>query len=121
MKTVHLKSSVSAEKVNSEIQRLKNDEGEVTAEDLLDYAASHTRSSLHKAIGDWDDSSAARKWRLTQSRLIIRSIEIVPTKEQPTSARAYSVDQSKWSPAKSQYKPYRSTVEIMKDPEARND
>lgn len=114
-------SSISADKVNAEIQRLKNDDGEVTAEDLLDFAAAHPRSSLYKAIGDWDDSSAARKWRMAQSRLIIRSIEIVPAKGQSTAARAYSVDQSKWSPSQSKYKPYRSTVEILEDPEARGD
>jgi len=53
---------------------MKDNAGEISAKQLLDTAKS-IRSPLHKYF-DWDDTKAAEKWRLHQSRQMLSSIVV---------------------------------------------
>lgn len=62
-----------AQKAGEVLDRLsRGGQRHLTAEDVL-REAENARSPLHKFF-DWDDRSAARKYRLDQARLILRSI-----------------------------------------------
>jgi len=70
-----------AEKVGTELEEAAQ-EGQLTAEALISFAASPDLE-LHKCF-TWDDTEAARQWRLEESRYILRSIEIVIEREEDT-------------------------------------
>ena len=64
-----------AKRYGPRIQELIDKYGDVSAEDVLD-AAKKKKSPLHDFF-EWDDTVAARKFRLTQARMMVRSVEIV--------------------------------------------
>lgn len=116
-------AAVPVEKAYAEICRVKEENGgQVTAEDLVVYAGSHTRSTMHKLIGmddGWDDASAAHRYRVMKAGNILRSIEVVYSDNQKEPVRAFNVDTSTWTKGDSKYKPYRGTDDILKDDVAR--
>lgn len=62
--------------IRAEITALldKND-GQITAEQLVEYARSHPESALHRSF-TWDDAEAAAKWRLEQAQQILRTYHV---------------------------------------------
>jgi len=67
---------VKAEIVGQEIERIKEkNNGRLMPEDILKSAES-SKSVLHKCF-DWNDSSAAKKYRLQQAKYLIRSVEVI--------------------------------------------
>lgn len=62
-------------------------EGELTAE-LVVEDARNLESPLHDFF-DWDDTFAAKQWRLHQARILIGSIEIVRIDKPQETTRAY--------------------------------
>ena len=68
----NLKATVAAKRINQIRSKLRRD---VRPQDILSDAAD-PKSPLHDAF-DWDDSSAAHKWRLHQAGSIIVGIEVV--------------------------------------------
>ena len=69
-------SDAVAELVGPEIQALSQEAGEeVTPAEYLNWVATHPHSESH-ALFEWDDTEAAKKYRLHQARNIINSIEI---------------------------------------------
>lgn len=61
--------------VLSELQGIYDEHGELTP-DLVVRQASDPSHPLHKRF-DWNDSEAARKWRLHQAGKLIRSVNVV--------------------------------------------
>jgi len=70
-------SNKVAEEIGPEIHALmqKNDGEELTPDAYLDWAKENPNSRSHGQF-DWEDTVAARKWRVHQARNIINSIEI---------------------------------------------
>jgi hypothetical protein len=70
-------SHVSAQEVGPEIHSLMQeaDAEQLGAAEYLDWAQEHPESASYKLF-NWDDSDAARKWRIHEARNIINSIEI---------------------------------------------
>lgn len=61
--------------IGDELDALRDSHGHVTARLVLERAR-RSRSKLHKFF-DWDDTSAAEKYRLQQAGQLIRSIRVV--------------------------------------------
>jgi hypothetical protein len=59
----------------SELQAIYDQHGELTPQ-LVVREAKRPDHPLHKRF-DWDDSKAARKWRLHQASSLIRSVNVV--------------------------------------------
>lgn len=69
---------LSEERIN-EILRIKDTLG-LTPENLIKEAKKKS-NPLHNLF-EWDDTEAARKWRLQQGRLIINEIKIIVDTEE---------------------------------------
>ena len=61
----------------------------VTPESVLEKAKDK-KSELHKCF-DWDDKSAANKYRLQQARQIIQFIVTVPDKKEEPPKRVFQI------------------------------
>ena len=66
---------VSSKVVRDELLKLQDRKGRITPQAVVDEA-SDPKHPLHKLF-EWDDSAAARKYRLDQARELIRSVEVV--------------------------------------------
>lgn len=77
-----------------------------TPQDILEYAREYEDSELHKCF-DWDDSTAAEKWRIHTARQICCSLKVVVTqdKKEPISYRVIQHDNEGKA-----YKPVTLTV-----------
>lgn len=93
-----------AERCWEEIQELGDG---VTPEKVVEIAASED-SELHKCF-EWDDSQAARMYRIDQARKVIRNIVYVPEKPQQAPVRVLSIS--------SERTVYRPTIELVRDPD----
>lgn len=58
-----------------ELETIRNG-GNLTAESVLEWAEAHRNSKLH-GLFTWDDTEAARRWRLEEARSIVMSVECV--------------------------------------------
>lgn len=72
--------NADAQKVGEELEEVER-QGTLEAHHILEYAERHKDSELYKCF-DWDDTEAARRWRLNQARQIIYSISL-EIKEEP--------------------------------------
>tara|TARA_R100000152_G_C6772723_1_gene199745 strand:- start:826 stop:1323 length:498 start_codon:yes stop_codon:yes gene_type:complete len=66
--------------VGDKLQELRDKNNGLTASIIIEEAK-HKTSVLHGAF-EWDDSKAAHEWRLHSARHLMRSVEIVSTKEE---------------------------------------
>jgi len=66
--------------VGDKLQELRDKNNGLTASIIIEEAK-HKTSVLHGAF-DWNDTSAAHQWRLHSARHLMRSVEIVSTKEE---------------------------------------
>lgn len=64
--------SADAQLVGEELERLEV-EGEVTPKMVLDFAEQNPESEMHKCF-EWDDSEAAKKYRMQQAQQVLCSI-----------------------------------------------
>lgn len=64
-----------------------------TPQDILNYAREHEDSELYKCF-DWDDTSAAEKWRKQTARFICCSLKVVEIREEkdPVAYRLIQTD-----------------------------
>ena len=89
------RAKVQAEVAGKEIERIIERDGGVTPEGLLKEAES-ADSPLHDCF-EWNDTVAARMWRLEQASYVLRSIEVVIEKAEdaePVKVRMFhSVEQ----------------------------
>lgn len=96
---------VDAERVAVELERLEQEHNGLTAEIVL-QAARRKRSELHKLF-EWDDSSAAEKWRMHQARNLIRSVRVTVNDVKQAPARPIFVR------TEDVYRPVSSVVQRM--------
>lgn len=81
---------------------------------LVVEAATDPKSPLHREF-TWDDSEAARKYRLAQARTLIRSVEVKVTVGQMIVAAPAYVRSPKAAPSE---QGYLSTTRLQGDSEA---
>jgi hypothetical protein len=67
---------MSLELIRVELQRLADGRGGIIQATEVVEAARDDASPLHDQF-DWDDSIAAREWRLVQARNLLRRVELV--------------------------------------------
>lgn len=67
--------------LHGELQTVMKDYGILTAENVVDYASKNP-GSLRTAL-DWDNESAANKYRLQQAYQLIRCVVVVEDKKEP--------------------------------------
>lgn len=79
----------------------------ITANEIVEKAKD-PNSELHKAF-TWDDSKAAKLWRLEEARHLVANLVFVPKSEDETPVRVFHI-----STEKSVYKP---TKLILKQPD----
>lgn len=72
--------------------------GSITPEEVLERARNE-KSELHKCF-DWDDTSAANKYRLIQAQKVIRMLVTIPDKKDDPPVRVLQI-----STEKSTYQP----------------
>lgn len=63
-----------ANKIGKELEIIEQS-SELNAQSVVDYARSHTDSELY-SVFDWDDTSAAEKYRRHQAGIVITSIRV---------------------------------------------
>ncbi len=95
------------QKVYGEIESIASvkSEGDVTPQEIVAYAEKHKKSELYKCF-DWDDKSAAQKYRVIQAREIVRHLVVTIPKDETdekSESIAYRVIQH--SPETKAYKP----------------
>ena len=72
--------NADAQKVGEELEEIER-EGSIVPEHLIEYAQRHKDSELYKCF-EWDDTEAARKYRIKQASIIVSSIS-VEIREEP--------------------------------------
>lgn len=70
----NIRYPVKAEDAGTELERIQAKYGEVTPKNLLDESRPVT-AVMHNCY-EWDDSKAAEKWRLQQSRMIMSCLTV---------------------------------------------
>lgn len=80
-----------AQVVGEAVDHIRQAKGGCKAEDLLEEAEHNPRSPLH-GMFEWNDSEAARKYRIDQARYFIRSIEVeIIINRIPVRTRAFEI------------------------------
>lgn len=97
--------------LKEELLKVREDYGALTPENVV-RAAEHPDHPLHNRF-EWDNTEAARKWRLHQAANLIRSVKIrfVRPSGESGKVRAFSRDPSADRPSV-----YDETEEVVADP-----
>jgi hypothetical protein len=105
------------EKIAEALRELETAEGKLDPEQVVAFAASNPDSPLHGWF-TWDDSEAARRYRLNQARDLIRTVKITITvRDHKLSAPAYVRDPDE----SGQSGVYRSIHHVKSDEEMARD
>lgn len=72
--------AIDAQVVGEKILELERRDGKCTAEALVQEAAPAS-SPLH-SLFEWDDTEAAKQWRVEQARYVIRNVRFVVRREE---------------------------------------
>lgn len=99
--------STDREKIQKELAKLERD-GLIKPSDVVAFAAS-PKTSLH-ACFTWDDTEAAKQWRLEQARGLIRCYVVVADAPDSGPVRAFV---SLRSDRKTEGGGYRRIVDVM--------
>ena len=102
--------------ISQELERIAvKHKGRLRPADVVAFAEKHADSALHGRF-DWDDTEAARKYRLFQARQIIRvNVTLVQCDRKEIKVRAfYSLQSNRMNRSG-----YRATAEVMGDDEMR--
>lgn len=78
-----------AGKVYDELVRI----GEYRPEDVVNYAKKNKKSELHKCF-DWNDSTAAEKWRIHTARIISCNLIVKVRKSEESDPISYRLIQN---------------------------
>lgn len=113
-------AGVSPERAYSAIEKVRLFNGGVVTPEAIIEAAEATRNPLHKLF-EWDDTSAARKFRVTQAATLYRSLEItyVGRKGQPVRAYEIITHSVRGKPEEERVTLYSTHEEVLSDPKAR--
>jgi hypothetical protein len=96
--------------VIAELKRLAEERGGLLRPSEIVEAASERESVLHKFF-QWDDSEAARQYRISQARQLLRvTVQYVGAGDEPISARVFI---SLKSDRKEEGGGYRVTAHVM--------
>lgn len=98
--------------LTEQLSAIRDEHGSLTPEVVVD-AASHPDHPLHSRF-DWDDTVAARKWRLEQAGQLLR-VTYKPHPDKPSDLRAFVALKGEDS-ARAEYVP---TGEAMSNPISR--
>lgn len=86
-------SDANARRYGHEIRRLEKQHGEMlTPGDIVDSAESNS-SPIHNWF-DWDDTSAARKHRLQQARMLVAMVHVVAEDGKPIRSTLHVYEDS---------------------------
>lgn len=82
------------EAIRSRLEQIAEDNGGRITPDAVVRDAEDASSPLHNQF-EWDDTEAAKKWRLEQARQLIRSVKVdIQTEEKVVSTVRYVRDPS---------------------------
>lgn len=108
-------------KIESELRRIsKANNGILKPEDVVSAAESKS-SPLHKCF-TWDDSEAAKQYRLEEARRLIRAtVTIIERGDSRVPVRVYcSLSTARnYKPTAPIYPGYREVAQVMREPELR--
>jgi hypothetical protein len=76
--------AITAQVAGEELERIHKEHGKLTAPLVVDEARPKD-APLHPVF-EWDNETAAEKYRLVQARTLIRTVEIVRTENEETEA-----------------------------------
>ena len=99
------------ELVGKELEEIES-QGEITPERILGYAERHKDSELYKCF-EWDDSEAARKYRLDMASRVLCSISIEIKEEPKVKQRVYVNVKS----SNSGIKTFKNIKDVLEDDE----
>jgi hypothetical protein len=102
-----------ANKVGRELERIE-EVSELTNDSVLEYAEKNKNSELHKCF-EWDDTKAARKYRLTQATAILQNISIVINEEEQDTTKAFVSIKTE-----EETKVYKNIVSVIENDEEYN-
>jgi len=110
-------ASIKVEVAYAEIMRIKAKNGGVVSPDALVVAAAKKYNPLHRLF-TWDDTEAAKKFRLQEAGALLRSIEITYANMPAQPRRAFEVTQKKASGSVEKQTLYATAEEVATDPAA---
>lgn len=104
--------------VRSELEKIRLQQGGMLTEEAVVVAAKAKAHPLHDRF-TWDDSEAAKLWRLEEARKLIRSVYVTfeQPPEKPVTVRAYASLPSDREAGLG----YRSIQDVMTDEQLRKE
>ena len=109
-------NGVDAAKAYKEIIRLKEKNNDFVSPELLVESAKKTTSELHPLF-NWDDTDAARQYRLSQASHVLRSIEVIYIENPKRPTRAFEIAYRKRSGDPKTVTLYATSEEVAADPD----
>lgn len=106
-----LNYNADAQLVGEELEIIERD-SKISAENVVEYAQRHKDSELYKCF-DWDDTEAAKKWRLQQARWVLCSISLEIKEEPKQVQRVYVSIKDKDTDART----FKNINEVLKNDE----
>lgn len=102
-------SKATVRVIRSQFAIIRKKYGAVTARNVVDQARD-PKNPLHRFF-DWDDTSAAEKWRLEQAGGLLRRVQVFVSKDGvKQSMRVYV------STVKNDIRQYEETTEVLSNP-----
>jgi hypothetical protein len=107
--------STTIEQIQAELAQIQEQHGTLRAEDVVEFAR-NTRTALHAEF-QWDDTEAAKQYRLSQARKIIRiNVQVLPTARGNVTVPVYvSLSSDRIQPGGG----YRRLEDVMNDADLR--
>lgn len=109
-------AGVKVETAHEEIMRIKDKNGGFVSPDDIVKEASEKSNPLHPLF-TWDDTEAARKYRLNEAGALLRSIEITYVELPKQPRRAFEVTYKKPPGSVEKQTLYATAEEAAADPE----
>ena len=108
-----------AEKCYLALEKIRERDGCLLPEAIVQKAKAKS-SPLHNQFV-WDDTEAAKRYRLEQARYLVRSIEVIYAGTPQIQSRAYRVVTWPHQEDEKPRKAYQTVKEILADPVARDE
>ena len=104
-----------AQIVASELKSIQTENNEeVKPKDIVNYAETHEDSELHKCF-TWDDTEAAKRYRIEEAKMIVRNIMVIYS--EPTKKEEPRQVQVRWAFKTEPTGGYKRTEYIVKNPD----
>lgn len=112
-------NGLQAETAFSELEKIRKKNGELTQEGIV-AAASAPRHKLHGQF-EWNDKTAASKFRLRQAGTLMRSIQVTYKEKPDDPIRVYEIAIRKPSGSEDKRTIYTTTQEMLATKEGRDE